>query len=742
MKLTLYFFISLLVLSCKPSFKETEISLDDYKIEENFDLKVIAAEPLLKAPVCIDFDSRGRIWVVEMPGFMNTLEGDTEYEPTGSIKILEDLDNDGVMDHAKVFKDSLVLPRAIAMVYGGVLYSEPPNLWFAEIENDQPKNLVLVDSLYATDGNPEHQPNGLMLNIDNWIYNAKSHYRYQRKNGKWLKETTSFRGQWGITHDDFGRLYYNDNSRQLLGDYMLPNRIINNEFLVPKYSVNQMLTKNQKVYPLHDAIVNRGYAKGVLNKDSLLVNVTAACGPLFYKGGAFTQEYKNEVFVCIPEANLIKRNTLEFHGDSTSAKQTWDDKEFLASTDEGFRPVSLSNASDGSIYVVDMHRGVIGHHAYLSPYMKKKAKERQLDTLVNAGRILKITHKQNQNLETRDLASMSDDELLQGLKSSNGWIRDRTQHRIIYKKLKNLRPGLELLANDIKNPLAQVHALYTLKGLEELSFEILLEVATKSNSDVTSHALVLLEDFLIKDNITPVHKLFSNLLTENDTQLDLYLSTSIGKWATLSTETFYPIIFKLANRHRENKIINEAILSGLDSMKELADNAKINPDRLNENLITGLNRSIELKSQNKPNWIYTKNSLTEDTRTKGAKLFRQICAACHGINGDGLEGVAPPLKKSEYASKPLERMGLIILHGLEGPVHVNGKEYNLNAPMPGLLRNETISNKDIVDIISYVSNAFSDNPSQLKEGDIEKLREMKSKNDKEYTEQELKNHFK
>ena len=84
------------------------------------------------------------------------------------------------------------------------------------------------------------------------------------------------------------------------------------------------------------ASVNRGYEEGVLNQDSLLVNVTAACGPLVYRGGMYPDDYDQNVFVCVPEVNLIKRNILSFYGDRVEAKQAWQGKEFLASTDEGF----------------------------------------------------------------------------------------------------------------------------------------------------------------------------------------------------------------------------------------------------------------------------------------------------------------------------------------------------------------------------------------------------------------------
>ena len=417
-------FSFLMIMGCKKSFEEPTVSLDSYVLEDGFSLEVVASEPHLIAPVAIDFDDQGRIWVAEMPGYMNDMRGSDEIKPVGSINILEDLDDDGVIDHLKVFLDSLIMPRALAHAYGGLLYVEPPNLWFVEIKDDKPANKVLVDSLFAAEGNPEHQPNGLLLNIDNWIYNAKSNFRYRRINGVWKKEPTSFRGQWGISKDNFGRLYYNDNSRQLLGDYVLPNRLIRNKYFTPNKGVGKMLTTDQRVYPLHATTVNRGYAKGVLNTDSILVNTTAACGPLIYRGGMFPDQFNENAFVCIPEGNLIKRNILTFSGDSTSAKQAYDNKEFLASTDEGFRPVNLNNGPDGAMYVVDMHRGMIGHHAYLSPYLKEKVKVNRLDTLTHFGRILKVAYTDKIAQTEVDFETLENQQLLGLLSHENGWIRD------------------------------------------------------------------------------------------------------------------------------------------------------------------------------------------------------------------------------------------------------------------------------------------------------------------------------
>ncbi|SDE58055.1 Cytochrome C oxidase, cbb3-type, subunit III [Pricia antarctica] len=725
------------LIGCTPSFKEPKVSLESYKIEDGFELQVIAAEPLLSAPVAMDFDDKGRIWVAEMPAF-NDIEDRGEDKPTGAIRILEDLDGDGVMDHSKVFLDSLVMPRALALAYGGLLYAEPPNLWFVDIENDRPGQRTLVDSLYAPEGNPEYQPNGLVLNIDNWIYNAKLPYRYQFKNGKWLKEPTSVRGQWGITHDDFGRLYYNDNARQLLGDYVLPNRLVRNKFLEPNKGVNQLLTDDQRVYPLHAASVNRGYAPGVLDKDSLLKEVSAACGPVVYRGGTFPEGYEQNVFVCAPEGNLIKRNILTFHGDSISAKQAWQEKEFLASTDEGFRPVSLYNGPDGALYVVDMHIGVIQHYAFLSPYLKKEAQKKQLDTLKGYGRILRIKNKDTEPVKMLDFENLSGTELVKLLQDKNGWVRDLAQHYLIFKNKREAIPELQKLAMETNNPFSQIHGLYALQGLDALSFDFLKSVAQKSNPDVISHAIVLLEDFVSTENAKEAQKLFQEILAKNDRSIDLYLATTVGTWAKVAKEDFLPIIDSLFDTYKNNQIVTEALLSGMgDTAESLLTDLQKNSGFKDSDLQTRMLQSVERQMQDRPNRIFTKAAVAMDTRTKGAQLFRQICAACHGINGEGTDGVAPPLMDSEYVANSPERLGLIILHGLSGPVHVNGKRYEFNQAMPGLNGNPNLSDKDISDVITYVTNAFSRTPHWIKPEKIKKLRDKKSENGGEYSEPEL-----
>lgn len=703
------------------SFEEPKISLENYKSEEGFELSIIASETLLKAPVSMDFDNKGRMWVVEMVGYMPNLEGTGEEEPNGRIAILEDMDKDGVIDHSKTFLDKLVLPRALAHVYGGLLYTDGPKLWFIEIKNDKPGKKTLVDPIYAEGGNVEHTSNGLMMNIDNWIYNANYNFRYQLKNGKWIKEPTSYRGQWGITKDNFGRLYYNNNSTQLQGDYVLPNKAIRNKYFKPSIAESQRLTNN-KVYPIHQTSVNRGYQKGVLDERGYLIEVTASCGPLIYRGGAFPSAYNQNAFVCVPEANLIKRNTLNFSNTQTVANQAIEGKEFIASTDEGFRPVNLFNGPDGAMYIVDMHRGIIQHKAYISQYLAEQLAGKKLDTLQNAGRILKVVNKSTKLHSMPNLTKSTSKDLVALLSHSNGWLRDRSQQLLIQKKDITIIKDLIALAKINNEVSTAVHALYVLEGLNALNFGILSDIINQSKQPETiAHALGQLERYATAQSTAKMQAICTKLFAQNNETIDLYLAFSLNAWLKTNSNVFLPILAQIEKKYADKRIMQEAIVSSLEGKEQQYINTQ-NPTALLKNNLT---LAITNNQKKELNPIFVKEKNTVDNRTKGLQLFRSICATCHGADGKGIQDLAPPLKGSEYIDGSMKRLAAIILHGLGGPISVNGKLYQLNNEMPGLINNKEISDEDIVDIIRYTQNALAKEGKNISVNDVKKLRDKK-----------------
>src|SRR6266705_3318476 len=85
--------------------------LATFKVAEGFEIQLVAAEPLVEDPIALSFDSQGRMYVVEMRGYMHDIEGKGEDQPLGRIKLLADTDGDGKVDRASVLLDGLFMPR-------------------------------------------------------------------------------------------------------------------------------------------------------------------------------------------------------------------------------------------------------------------------------------------------------------------------------------------------------------------------------------------------------------------------------------------------------------------------------------------------------------------------------------------------------------------------------------------------------------------------------------------------------
>jgi hypothetical protein len=165
--------------------KTPEDELATFEFSPDLEVQLVASEPMIQDPVVITFDPDGRLWVVEMRGFMQDIDGTGENDRIGRVSVLEDLDGDGRMDKSKIYIDSLILPRAFALIPGGALLVENHSLWLTQdIDGDlRADTKTLLDSTYAGGTSPEHSGNGLWRNIDNWYYNAKSRFRYHLKNG-------------------------------------------------------------------------------------------------------------------------------------------------------------------------------------------------------------------------------------------------------------------------------------------------------------------------------------------------------------------------------------------------------------------------------------------------------------------------------------------------------------------------------------------------------------------------------
>lgn len=705
---------------------DAKTAISHMQVEKGLEIQLVASEPLITTPVAMTFDDKGRMWVVEMMGYMPDTVGTGEDVPNGKVVILEDTTHDGIADTRKVLLDSLILPRAICLVPGGFLLAEPPKLWFVPVKNDIAGKRILVDDKYTEGGNVEHQPNGLLRAMDNWIYNAKSDKRYRQINGKWVKQDTHFRGQWGISQDNFGRLYSNNNSENVLGDYFPPGLGARNPNQKSIAGYDEKIVPDNRVYPIHPTPgVNRGYMKGVLDDSLRLVEMTAACSPLVYRGGLLGKEYNNNIFVAEPCGNLIKRNIIQDSGYIVKGRQAYQKKEFLASDDERFRPVSLYDAPDGALYIVDMYRGIIQHKTYLTPYLKDEIKSRKLTNPLNCGRIYRVVPA---GAKIRPMAlDNNPDKLFALLENPNGWIRDKAQQMIIDHHYTQLIPHLKERLHQEGNTYGAIHALWTLEGLGALQFSEIEFLLHQKNPYLQAAAIVALPSVKAPAATALLTSLEGNVFLAPYIALVLpYLPNS----ADLQT--------KLMTRYANDRYVADAIINNNAGKESQLLTQLI---QINSDTTIAMRRHLEAIIKDIEN--HRKAKMTDalvKEYPRGAKLFANICQTCHGKDGDGIKSLAPPLNQSQLVTGDKKRLISIVLYGLTGPIDVNGKHYKapeISADMPGIGSNDEYNDQDIAEVLSFIRNCWSNQGSKVTDKDIQEIRKKYKGRQKPFTIEEL-----
>jgi mono/diheme cytochrome c family protein/glucose/arabinose dehydrogenase len=684
--------------------RSPEEAIADFDVIDGFAVDLVVSEPDVVDPVALSFDEDGAMWVIEMRDYMVTPEGDKTGDPAGRVVVVRDMDGDGRYDSSQVFMEGLYLPRAISLYNKGVLLAVPPNLFFVERNGYKAGRITVVDSAYAVGGNPEHQPNGLLVAMDNWIYSAKSDQRYRFKEGRWVKEKTEYRGQWGITQDNWGRLFYNNNSQTLLGDDLRPglaglnphHDVANRRFYGPSRASNN--TFPRRVTPG----VNRGYQPGILDSLGKLVNVTSAAGPVIYRGDQFPDEYQGYGFIQETAANLVKWVALSDENGKVTGSDPSPGREFLTSTDERFRPVNGYTAPDGSLYIVDMYRGVIQHSTYLTDYLKRQIDMRGLALPLGLGRIYRVKWATKDVGPAPRLGSASDEELVRHLTHPNGWWRDTAQRLLIERRANRMETALASLATGAPDPLTRLHALWTLEGLGKLSPSV-LELAARSTHPKVKGAVAQLAGELKGERML---RLLEKLAGDASTEVALHVASALPEFYASNQNRAMQAQWSLAATHPDSKELIDVILGSLEDREQIF--LDVPGPKGSETLARASRQAAGMALVKSLDDIRLLPASFEPAFDRGKDVYTSFCATCHGSEGMGLTAVAPPLVRSQWVLQSDARLIHLVLNGVQGPMEVDGVTYDapeIAPEMPGL-RDMPFTDQEIADVLTYVRNAW------------------------------------
>ena len=788
-------------------------ALKGFKLAPGFRIEIAAADPLVHDPVAMEFDADGRMWVVEMRAFMPNVDGKGEDAKIGRVAVLEDSNDDGRMDKRTDFLTGLQMPRALALVKGGVLVSEPPILWFCEdtdgdLKADK-KTAVLKD--YARQGPVEHTENGLMRGLDNWLYNAKSLKKLRFIDGKWVVRGALFRGQWGMTQDNYGRLYYNSNSAPLFGDLIPGHYTFANPHYRPRTGIGVRLWGSNAVWTSRvNPGINRGYQKHMLRNGHLAV-WTGASGPVIYRGDQYPAEMVGDVFIPEPCGNMIRRQRITWQNGQPRGANAYDKAEWLTSTDERFRPVNMYNGPDGCLYIVDMYRGILQHRVYVTPYLRKQIAERKLDQPVGLGRIYRVVHENKKPVRAPKMSGQNPAQWVAALESKNGWVRDTAQKLLINREAKSAIGLLRQTAINSPSPLARQHALWTLEGLGGVDVKT-VELALGDEAPRVRIAALRLTEGIVNDLDAEAKVELLPVLAKvtRDEDLDVRRQAALSL-PLMRVPGLEPVVRNFIVKNAGDSIIRDGLVFGLGrreleflqrAAKDKAwDASDDNVRRILQTLVgcvtrernaARIGRLLRLAAEGSPAFrtmvldsiraaAFTRGrplkavvfkgkprawavlEKTEGEKLKplkkfitwgdavveekpprpmtadevarfalGRTLYQATCAACHRDDGLGEEGKAPPLLDSTFLTGPADRAIGIVLHGLTGPITVQGRSYNMT--MPAL---QGFNDDHVAAILTYARRAWGHRAEPVTASDVARVKAAQAKRKLPWTGEEL-----
>jgi putative membrane-bound dehydrogenase-like protein len=467
-------------------------------VANGLDVRLFAAEPLIRQPVAIEFDDRGRLWVIQYlqypnPAGLSRVKVDrfsrTIYDrmpdppprgPTGAdrVTILEDTDGDGKADHSHDFVSGLNLASGLAFGYGGVYILQPPYLLFYADRNhdDRPDGEpeVLLSGFGIEDAHSV--ANSLTWGPDGWLYGLQGSTVTARirgiefQQGIWRFHPTTRRfelfcegggNMWGLDFDRFGNLFASTN----VGGFVMLHGVQGGYYW----------KSFGKHGPLHNSYTF-GYFEHVAH--SGLSGGHVSVGGLFYEADAFPKEWRGRYIAADLLDHSIHWHEVSPRGSTFQARQGGD---VLRANDTWFAPSDMTLGPDGALYVTDWHDKRTAHP------------DPDADWDRSNGRIYVVSVPGAKVGQRQNLSTQTNRELIALLRHPNTWYRRRARRILSERRASDFDADLRQAVRDERGvgSLEAYWAHYGCVGFDETLAE---ELLTHPDRDVRTWAVRLSGD--------------------------------------------------------------------------------------------------------------------------------------------------------------------------------------------------------------------------------------------------------
>jgi putative membrane-bound dehydrogenase-like protein len=361
------------------------------KPAEGLEASLFASEPMVINPTNMDVDSRGRVWITEGMNYRLTHRAAPKVEEADRIKILEDTDGDGKADKVTVFADHIYpIPMGLAVeeVYGKdgkykgarvYVGNSPDLLVFEDTDGDDKadKRSALLTGFGGVDS--DHGVHGMTLGLDGKLYftHGDGCCSFEAKDGSHRSRNFDVVDRSGrhVSSSNLAntlRVNRDGTELEIIADrqrnnYETSNNAFGNGFTSDNDDDGNRGSRviwvmDGGAYGYHTPGSPRHWGEEVPGNVPKLVGTGngSPCGIMVYEGSLLPGAYKGCLFEADAGTRQINFFPIERHGSNFRTEY----KVLLASDDPWFRPVDMTAAPDGSVYVADWYDAAVGGHAF------------------------------------------------------------------------------------------------------------------------------------------------------------------------------------------------------------------------------------------------------------------------------------------------------------------------------------------------------------------------------------------
>ncbi len=533
-------------------------ALKTFNLHPEFNISLAADENVAEKIMSLEWDPRGRLWVVETPEYPGgrdihrsdakitpwRLRNPGEF-PVGSkekrvsrdrISILEDTNGDGVMDKKTVFADGFELPTSVVLYKDGAIVTQAPDIfWVRDTDGDgkADKSEVLFTGWGTMDTHAV--TSNLRWGPDGWVYGSVGYsagdvtsgdgkkkfgrisaglYRF-RPDGSALEQVSSGScNTWGCEIAPDGEIFFSTATcGQPILHVVLPEKTISRAGMPGVRSANSIIEEN-KVFPA------RKETRQPYVQIDWVGQFTASAGATIYDGGAWPAKWQGpswSFFVHEPTVWLMHHEFLDPNGVTYQGRREEARKEthFLTSPDYWFKPIHSRVGPDGALYLVDMYNQIAAHNDTRgTPHGARNAATRP-DRNHHFTRIYRIQHKEARTLPPFDLNPKTPAKLVAMLDHPNGWVRATANRLLSEGAGSGSVAALEKQAAKASTAYGRMQALWVLHNLNLLDGDVLVVAASDPDAVVRKAAMNIAAE---RDNsqIEPPVDLVSKLISDPD----------------------------------------------------------------------------------------------------------------------------------------------------------------------------------------------------------------------------------